>query len=49
VKLNTFYLKYVLWIAPDNYLCLTRLVFYLAMGAASTRETFQFLDDPYVF
>lgn len=45
-ELNTFYLKFVLWIPPDNYLCLTRLVFFLFMGAVSLRETFQYLDDP---
>lgn len=45
-ELNTFYLKFVLWIPPEHYLCLGRLVFYLFMGAVSMRETFQFLDDP---
>jgi len=45
-ELNTFYLKFVLWLPPDNYLCLLRLVFFLFMGAAAMRETFQYLDDP---
>jgi phosphatidylserine synthase 2 len=45
-ELNTFYLKFVLWIPPEHYLCLGRLVFFLFMGAAAMREVFQFLDDP---
>ncbi|KAK6973721.1 phosphatidylserine synthase 2 [Biomphalaria glabrata] len=45
-ELNTFYLKFVLWIPPEHYLCLSRLVVFLFMGAAAMRETFQFLDDP---
>ena len=45
-ELNTFYLKFVLWIPPEHYLCLTRLVFFLFMGAAALREGFQYLDDP---
>lgn len=45
-ELNTFYLKFVLWIPPEHYLNLTRLVFFLFLGAASLRETFQYLDDP---
>ncbi|XP_052271614.1 phosphatidylserine synthase 2-like isoform X3 [Dreissena polymorpha] len=45
-ELNTFYLKFVLWIPPEHFLNLTRLVFFLFMGAASLREGFQYLDDP---
>ncbi|XP_060556439.1 phosphatidylserine synthase 2-like [Ruditapes philippinarum] len=45
-ELNTFYLKFVLWIPPEHYLNLGRLVFILFMGAAALRETFQYLDDP---
>ncbi|KAL5007110.1 hypothetical protein ScPMuIL_015916 [Solemya velum] len=45
-ELNTFYLKFVLWVPPEHYLCLGRLVFFLFMGAASMREAFQYLDDP---
>lgn len=48
-ELNTFYLKFVLWIPPEHYINLTRLVFFLFMGAAALREVFQYLDDPYVF
>ncbi|KAK6184097.1 hypothetical protein SNE40_006629 [Patella caerulea] len=45
-ELNTFYLKFALWIPPEHWLCLGRLVFFLFMGAAAMRETFQYLDDP---
>lgn len=45
-ELNLFYLKFVLWIPPEHHLCLTRLVFFLFMGAAALREGFQYLDDP---
>ncbi|XP_013403377.1 phosphatidylserine synthase 2-like [Lingula anatina] len=45
-ELNTFYLKFVLWIPPEHYLCLGRLVFFLFAGAVAMREAFQFLDDP---
>lgn len=45
-ELNTFYLKFVLWLPPEHYLNLTRLAFFLFMGAAAMRETFQYLDDP---
>ncbi|GFR70841.1 phosphatidylserine synthase [Elysia marginata] len=45
-ELNTFYLKYVMWVPPEHYLCLGRLAFFLFMGAAAMREVFQYLDDP---
>lgn len=45
-ELNTFTLKFVLWIPPPHFLCLGRLVFFLFWGAVSMRELFQFLDDP---
>lgn len=45
-ELNTFYLKFVLWIPPPHFLCLGRLLFFLFWGAVSMRETFQFIDDP---
>ena len=45
-ELNTFYLKFVLWLPPEHYLNMSRLVFFLFMGAAAMRETFQYLDDP---
>jgi len=45
-ELNTFTLKFVLWIPPPHFLCLGRLVFFLFWGAVTMREVFQFLDDP---
>ncbi|XP_041366468.1 phosphatidylserine synthase 2-like [Gigantopelta aegis] len=45
-EMNTFYLKFVLWIPPEHSLCLGRLVFFLFMGAVAMREAFQYLDDP---
>ena len=45
-ELNTFYLKFVLWIPPPHFLCLGRLIFFLFVGAVGMREVFQFLDDP---
>ncbi|XP_076053247.1 phosphatidylserine synthase 2-like isoform X3 [Oratosquilla oratoria] len=45
-ELNTFYLKYVLWIPPGHWVNLIRLLFILPWGAVALRETFQYLDDP---
>ncbi|XP_055335120.1 phosphatidylserine synthase 2-like [Paramacrobiotus metropolitanus] len=45
-ELNTFYVKYVLWIPPPNSLNLIRLVFYLLAGAVGMRETFEYFDNP---
>ncbi|CAK9303142.1 unnamed protein product [Gordionus sp. m RMFG-2023] len=45
-ELNTFYLKYVLWLKPTHYLNPARLMFFLLAGAVATREAFQYLDDP---
>ena len=47
-ELNTFYLKFVLWIPPPHFLCLGRLVFFVFMGACAMREGFQYMDDPWV-
>ena len=44
-ELNTFYLKFVLWIPPPHFLCLIRLVFLLLTGAVAIRETYQYMDD----
>ena len=46
VELNTFYLKFVLWIPPGHWVNLVRLLLVLPWGAVALRETFQFLDDP---
>lgn len=45
-ELNTFYVKYVLWIPPPNILCLGRLVFIWLVGAVALRESFEFMDNP---
>ena len=45
-ELNTFYLKFILYIPPPHFLCLGRLVFFLFLGAVVMRETFEFLDNP---
>jgi len=45
-ELNTFYLKFVLWIPPNHLLNAIRLSFILLWGAVGLRETFQLLDDP---
>jgi len=46
MELNTFYLKFVLWIPPPHLLNPIRLLFSLLWGAVCLRETFQLLDDP---
>ncbi len=48
-ELNTFYVKYVLWIPPPSYLCLGRLVFIWLVGAVAMRESFEYMDNPYVY
>ena len=45
-ELNTFYLKFVLWVPPENPLNFARLGFILFWGAVGLRECFQLLDDP---
>ncbi|KAI2798829.1 Phosphatidylserine synthase 2 [Blomia tropicalis] len=45
-ELNTFYLKYVLWLEPPHILNLTRLILFVFAGAVGLREIFQYLDDP---
>lgn len=45
-ELNTFYLKFVLWVEPGHWVNLVRLIFILPWGAVALREVFQFLDDP---
>lgn len=45
-ELNTFYLKFVLWVPPDHWLNLVRLFLVLLWGAVGLRETFQYFDDP---
>lgn len=45
-ELNTFYLKFVLWLEPAHYLNTVRLLLFVFVGAVSLRETFQYIDDP---
>ena len=45
-ELNTFYLKFVLWVPPDHWINLVRLFLVLLCGAVGLRETFQYFDDP---
>ncbi|XP_060078591.1 phosphatidylserine synthase 2-like [Ylistrum balloti] len=46
VEINDFYIKFVLWIPPEHYLNVSRIVLVLFMAAPSAREAFQYLDDP---
>ena len=45
-ELNTFYLKFVMWLPPEHWLNFVRLTFMLFWGAVGLREAFQLLDDP---
>ncbi|MBN3290161.1 PTSS2 synthase, partial [Polypterus senegalus] len=45
-ELNTFYLKFVLWMPPEHYLVLLRLVFFVNVGGVAMKEIYDFMDDP---
>lgn len=45
-ELNTFTLKWVLWIPANHFMCLSRLIAFFMWGAVALREVFQYLDDP---
>jgi len=45
-ELNTFYLKFILWIPPNHWLNKTRLIIFILTGSVAMREFFQFFDDP---
>ncbi|OON16217.1 hypothetical protein X801_07972, partial [Opisthorchis viverrini] len=45
-ELNTFYLKYVLWVPPPHILCFLRLLFSILWGGPAIYEYFQYMDDP---
>ncbi len=45
-ELNTFYLKFVLWMPPEHYVVLLRLVFFVNVGGVAMREIYDFMDDP---
>ena len=42
---NAFFLKFVLWVPPNNYLNLIRLAFWLPFGAHVLREFHEFVTD----
>ena len=42
---NAFFLKFVLWIPPNNHLNLIRLAFWLPFGAHVLREYHEFVVD----
>ncbi|XP_052616986.1 phosphatidylserine synthase 2 isoform X3 [Peromyscus californicus insignis] len=44
-ELNTFYLKFVLWMPPEHYLVLLRLVFFVNVGGVAMREIYDFMDE----
>ena len=46
IELGTFYLKFILWIPPSHFLCVSRLLFFLLAGGVSMREVFEYLDNP---
>nr|CAB3265262.1 phosphatidylserine synthase 2-like [Phallusia mammillata] len=41
-ELNTFYLKFVLWVPPDHPIVLGRLIAYLPWGAVAVRESYDY-------
>jgi len=45
-ELNTFYLKYILWIPPSNFLCLGRLIFLLLVGTESINQAIEYFENP---
>lgn len=46
MELNSFYLKFVLWVPPDHFLIISRGFMLVFAGSVGLRETFQFMDDP---
>ncbi|XP_033106106.1 phosphatidylserine synthase 2-like isoform X1 [Anneissia japonica] len=45
-ELNTFYLKFVLWIPPPHFINWARMIMLSPAAAVAIRETFQYLEDP---
>lgn len=41
-ELNTFYLKFVMWVPPENPLVLSRLVMFMFWGAVAVREAYDY-------
>lgn len=46
VEVNDFYIKFALRIPPSHYLNIGRIVLICFMASPSSREAFQYLDDP---
>ncbi|KAJ3045499.1 hypothetical protein HDV00_009153 [Rhizophlyctis rosea] len=44
-ELNAFYLKYLLWLAPEHYLNIWRLILYFLMALPAVREFYQYVSD----
>ncbi|XP_065070770.1 phosphatidylserine synthase 2-like [Rhopilema esculentum] len=44
-ELNCFYLKFVLWINPEHWLVVARLVLIGFAGTVGIREVYQYMDD----
>uniref|UniRef100_A0A8C4Q0C6 Phosphatidylserine synthase n=1 Tax=Eptatretus burgeri TaxID=7764 RepID=A0A8C4Q0C6_EPTBU len=44
-ELNTFYLKFVLWMPPEHYLVLLRLLFFVNAGGVALREVYDFMNE----
>jgi len=48
VELNCFYLKYLLWFAPEEPLNTVRLILHFFFGVVGIRECYQYVTDKYV-
>eukprot|EP00761_Pharyngomonas_kirbyi_P003605 gb/GECH01003609.1/.p1 GENE.gb/GECH01003609.1/~~gb/GECH01003609.1/.p1 ORF type:complete len:502 (+),score=71.36 gb/GECH01003609.1/:1-1506(+) len=46
VDMNSFFLKYALWVPPRNMLNTYRLIFWFFVGIPSVREWYQYISDP---
>ncbi|KAM0673034.1 hypothetical protein GVAV_003525 [Gurleya vavrai] len=44
-ELNTFYLKYLLWIPSNHYFNLLRLILHVLMGCVAIREGYAYFSD----
>jgi phosphatidylserine synthase 2 len=45
-EVGTFYLKLILWIPPDHFLCLGRVIFLLLCSSVAMREGYEYLTNP---
>ncbi|KAJ3052825.1 hypothetical protein HK097_005587 [Rhizophlyctis rosea] len=44
-ELNAFYLKFLLWLPPEHFLNIWRLILYFFMALPAVRELYQFISD----